>query len=207
MSSELLAATVLKTLRVRAGRLRPELNRLASELCGVLEWLGYETTEPRISAGTAYARLRILFKSPGEVFGLLLHAARPGMIYRHVTGYARQNPSAPPSDRDLLDRVLQMLACNEESLPVLEITWRVSWPRLVGVMPYRPCSDELVGVVFDRAVGRTSSSSQRSICRVAILARGVTWIHLLALIRGVVPRSGPRRLKYNEVKLATIDEP
>jgi hypothetical protein len=194
MSSELLAARVLRTLRVRAGRLRPELGRLAPELRGALERLGYEAGEPQISARPAYARLRIIFKDPGGAFSLLLHAARPGMVHRHVAGYARQNPSAPPHDRHLLDRVLQAVTRNEEPLPVLEITWRHSWPRLVGVLPFRP-SGKLVGVVFDRVAGRTSSRSDRSMCRVAVLARGAAWIHLLDLVRSVVP-PGPEMLKY-----------
>jgi hypothetical protein len=191
-----LGVRILKSLRVRTGRWRPELEQLASALRGVLERLGYEAGEPQISARSAYARLRILFNGPSEAFDLLLHAARPGMVHRHVAGYARQNPSALPHDRDLLNRVLQAVARNEEPLPVLEIVWRFSWPRLVGVLPFRP-SGELVGVVFDRVSGRTSSRSDRSMCRVAILARGAAWIHLLSLVRSVVP-PGPQMLKYRE---------
>jgi len=190
MSSELLRARVLQALRVRAGRWGPGLDRLASELRLTLERLGYEAVETQVEAEPPVARLRIGFKSPSEAFGLLLHGGRPGMVHRHIAGYARQ--SLPPLGLDegpvktLLEALRQVK--KEETLPVLEIAWRRSWPRLTGLLPYRTMGGGLVGLVFDRVVGRTTDPQGHSMCRVALLSREATCIHLLELVRRMVPK-------------------
>jgi hypothetical protein len=136
MSSELLRARVLQALRVRAGRWGPGLDRLASELRLTLERLGYEAVEPQIEAEPPIARLRIGFRSPSEAFGLLLHGGRPGMVHRHIAGYARQSTSVQGLDEGPVKTLLEALrqAKEEEPLPVLEIAWRRSWPRLAGLL-------------------------------------------------------------------------
>jgi hypothetical protein len=192
MSSELLRARVLQALRVRAGRWGPGLNRLASELRLTLERLGYEAVEPQIEAEPPIARLRIGFRSPSEAFGLLLHGGRPGMVHRHIAGYARQSTSVQGLDEGPVKTLLEALrqAKEEEPLPVLEIAWRRSWPRLAGLLHYRTTGGGLVGLVFDRVVGRTTDPQGHSMCRVALLSREATCIHLLDLVRRIVPKVG-----------------
>jgi hypothetical protein len=203
VSSELLSTGLLQVLRPRSGRLRPELDQLASELRLTLERLGYEAMEPQISPGHPTARLTILFRSSVETFSLLLQGERPGMVHRHVMGYIRQNDSIASLDTKLLGRLLNALDQGDDPFPVLEVGWQRSWRQLVGFLPYRP-EGELIAVVFDRAVGRTSGP-HRSMCRVAVLSREATCIHLLYLVRSVVP-PGPRRLNYRELD-EMINEP
>jgi hypothetical protein len=205
VSSELLTTRVLQILRLRSGRPRLGLDQLASELRLTLERLGYEAMEPHISPGPPTARLRILFRGDGEAFSLLLHGGRPGMVHRHLTGYIRQNSPIMPLDEALLGKLLSALDQGNDPFPVLEVGWQRSWRRLVGLLPYS-LGGELIAVVFDRVAGRTSGPHHRSMCRVAVLSRGAICIHLLDLVRSIVP-PGPRRLKYRGADGATIDEP
>ncbi len=175
---------LMRSLRARSGRWSPALDALAGELRAAIEGLGYSTAPPLILANTAYASVRLRFSSHGWSGDLLLQVQEvEGMIWRHVTGFARHLYSDPWS----VFRELDITEQGPVSLPVVEATVLPTWPCLAAPVRLRAPSGRVVGVVFDRVAGRTSRGGQRRLCRVAILRGWATWALLLAAIPKIIP--------------------
>jgi hypothetical protein len=198
MSLELLTMRILDVLRPTSKEPRPELDQLATELRRILMVRSYKVREPQYKEDEAYEsqvlsevssdrptpRLSILFENAVETFSLLLQAESSGLVHRHVVGYMRGKKSLEPYEERVLNRILGILEQNNGPFPVLEIMWRWSWSRLPRLLLY-PNEDNPIAVAFDKNVGRTSGP--RSISRIVLLSRDSRCIHLLHVVRSVVP--------------------
>jgi len=184
MSSGFLAMRILDVLRPASKKPRPELDQLASELRLILMERGYKVHEPQVSSDRPTARLTILFENAVETFSLLLQGESSGLVHRHVVGYKRGKKFLEPHEKEVLDKLLRILRQNNGPFPVLEVVWRWSWSRLPGLLLY-PDEDNPIAVAFDKNVGRTSGP--RFIGRVVLLSRDARCIHLLHMVRSIVP--------------------
>ena len=198
MSSGFLAMRILDVLRPASKEPRPKLDQLATELRRILMVRGYKVREPQykedevhgsqvsseVSSDRPNPRLSILFENAVETFSLLLQAESSGLVHRHVVGYMRGKKSLEPCEEKVLDKLLRVLKQNDGPFPVLEVVWRWSWSRLPGLLLY-PSEDNPIAVAFDKNIGRTSGP--RSIGRIVLLSKDARCIHLLHVVRSVVP--------------------
>ena len=182
---------ILSELRVRRGRWRPGLEEWAGRIGEAVAVRGYSASRPLISAGSAFASIRIPFGPGDHIYTLRVQAEGYGMVMRHVSGYARERGAERAGHlKWAVLRLLGVEAPEEDwEVPVLEIYWGRAPPGpLIGLtLLTHQRWGAPVGVAFDREAGRTSPGGGLGFCRVALLRPEARWEHLLQLLAHLIP--------------------